>query len=84
MFLYVEPFGGGRRLSPYLIFLCPKCGSVRYAREGQRTAKCFECGQTVPLGFGKIRVLLRVSNAKDAVEAVKTYKMKIQNRQRLA
>ena len=73
-----------RRLGSYLIFLCPKCRSVRYAREGQRTAKCFECGQTVPLEFGKTRILLRVGNARDAVEAVKTYKMKIQNRQRLA
>jgi predicted RNA-binding Zn-ribbon protein involved in translation (DUF1610 family) len=28
-------------LNVYLVFVCPKCGSIRYAKEGQSAAKVF-------------------------------------------
>ncbi|MCW4019745.1 MAG: DUF1922 domain-containing protein [Candidatus Bathyarchaeota archaeon] len=63
-------------LSGYIVFLCPRCGAVRYARAGQRTAKCFECGYKIPLSAGKTRILLRTRRVEDAMEAVKRYKEK--------
>jgi len=48
----------------------------RYAREGQKTAKCFSCGFNVPLDPRKTRVLLRTESLRIAREAVEKYKAK--------
>jgi len=49
----------------------------RYAREGQRTAKCFSCGFQISLEPSRIRILLRTENSRIAREAVEKYKEKI-------
>ena len=62
---------------PYLILLCPRCGSVRYVKEGQKTALCLRCGYRMPLNPLKVRILLRTRSREAATEAVKKYKMKV-------
>jgi len=64
-------------LGRYLVFLCPRCGMPRYAREEQKTAKCFSCGFQIPLNPRKIRILLRTESSRIAREAVEKYKEKI-------
>lgn len=63
-----------RRL--YLVFMCPKCGALRYAKASQKTALCFGCGYQIPLDPNKIRVLFRTDSSEEAIEAVQKYKMK--------
>ena len=60
----------------YLIFMCPKCGSIRYAREGQKTARCFECGYQIPLDLTKVRILAKAEKSKEAIAAVQELKMR--------
>ncbi len=60
----------------YIVFACPKCGYIRYAREGQKTAKCLRCGYQIQISIRKIRVLARVRDVRKAVELVKLYKVK--------
>ncbi|MEM1581111.1 MAG: DUF1922 domain-containing protein [Candidatus Bathyarchaeia archaeon] len=64
------------QLADYILFACPKCGLVRYAKEGQKTAKCLRCSHQIQINPQKIRVLARAKNVKDAVELVKIYKIK--------
>lgn len=64
-------------MTDYIIFACPKCGTIRYAREGQRTAKCLKCGYQVRMDLTGVRVLARAKDARDAVELVKLYKAKL-------
>lgn len=61
----------------YIVFACPKCGMVRYAREGQKTAKCLKCGYQIRMGISEVRVLTRAKDARDAVEHVKLYKARL-------
>jgi len=56
--------------------MCPKCGALRYAKAGQKTALCFGCGYQIPLDLNKIRVLFKTERVKKAIEAVQKYKMK--------
>ncbi len=60
----------------YLIFMCPKCGSVRYAREGQKTARCFGCGYQILLDPTKVRILAKAERSKEAIAAVQELKMR--------
>ena len=60
----------------YLIFICPRCGAIRYAREGQKTARCFECGYQVPLDPTKVRVLAKAEKSKEAIAVVQELKMR--------
>ena len=60
----------------YLVILCPKCGSVRYVKEGQKTALCLRCDYRIILNPLKIRILLRTESREAALEAVKKYKMR--------
>lgn len=60
----------------YVIFVCPKCGAIRYAREGQKTAGCFECGYQIRLDPTKVRILAKAEKSKDALEAVQELKMR--------
>lgn len=64
-------------LDNYIIFACPKCGSIRYAREGQKTAKCMKCGYQIQVNPRKIKVLAKARDAREAVEAVKVFKAKL-------
>jgi len=64
----------------YLVFMCPRCGSIRYAREGQKTARCFECGYQIPLDLSRIRILARVERSREAVSAVQKLKMQQETR----
>ena len=59
----------------YIVFLCSRCGMPRYAREGQRTAKCPYCNFQIRLD--KIRILCRVEDSRAAREIVEKYKAKI-------
>jgi DNA-directed RNA polymerase subunit M/transcription elongation factor TFIIS len=60
----------------YLIFMCPRCGSIRYAREGQKTAGCFECGYQISLEPTKVRILAKAKRSKEAIAAVQELKMR--------
>jgi DNA-directed RNA polymerase subunit M/transcription elongation factor TFIIS len=56
--------------------MCPRCGSIRYAREGQKTARCFECGYQIPLDPTKARILARAEKIRGAIAAVQELKMR--------
>ncbi|UCE43945.1 MAG: DUF1922 domain-containing protein [Candidatus Bathyarchaeota archaeon] len=60
----------------YLIFMCSRCGSIRYAKEDQKTARCFECGYQIPLDPAKVRILARVDKGRDAISTVQELKMR--------
>jgi len=66
----------------YIVFICPRCGMPRYAREGQKTAKCFYCGFQILLNPLKIRILLRTESSRIARETVEKYKEKSRLRRR--
>jgi len=55
--------------------MCPKCGSIRYAREGQKTARCFECGYQISLDPTKVRILAKAEKSREAIVAVQELKM---------
>jgi len=60
----------------YIVFICPKCGSVRYAKEGQRTAKCLKCGYQIKIAPTKVKIIARTRSVDEAIEIVKLYKIK--------
>ncbi|MEM2110577.1 MAG: DUF1922 domain-containing protein [Candidatus Bathyarchaeia archaeon] len=66
-------------MNTYLIIACPRCGSIRYAKDNQKTAECLKCGYQITLNSLKTRILMRTRNVKEAIEAVKKYKMKLKN-----
>jgi len=66
-------------LADYIIFNCPKCGLVRYAREGQKTARCPGCNYQIRIDPEKIRVLVKVRDVRDAIEIVKAYKARLKS-----
>ena len=63
-----------RRL--YLVFLCPKCGALRYAKTTQKTALCFQCGHRIPIHPAKIKILFKTKESKKAKEAIQKFKMR--------
>lgn len=65
----------------YLILKCPKCGSIRYAKEGQKTAKCLKCGYQIPLDPTKVRILAKAEKTRDAIAAVQEIKMRQRKKQ---
>lgn len=64
-------------MAGYIVFACPKCKTIRYAREGQKTAKCLKCGYQIQISPQKIRILARAKDTRDAVEIVKVLKAKL-------
>jgi len=69
-----------RQTGRYLVFLCPRCGSIRYSKGEQKTAKCFRCGYQILIDPSRVKVLYETSERTDALEAVKKYKMKLAER----
>jgi DNA-directed RNA polymerase subunit M/transcription elongation factor TFIIS len=63
-----------------LVILCPRCGSVRYSKGGQKTAACFKCGHRIKLDPMKVRIIFKTDKRREAIEAVKKYKMKLAER----
>lgn len=61
----------------YIVILCPRCGSIRYAEDWRKTAKCFNCGYRIRLRDPEVRILYKTGRRDEAVEAVKRYKMMI-------
>lgn len=61
-------------MNDYIIFACPKCNTVRYAKERQKTAKCLKCGCQIQIHLSKIVILARAKNAREAIEIVKALK----------
>jgi len=61
-------------LGRYIVFLCPRCGMPRYAREGQKTAECFYCGLQIKISSAKIRILARTEDSRTAREIVEKLK----------
>ncbi|MCK4953433.1 DUF1922 domain-containing protein [Candidatus Bathyarchaeota archaeon] len=59
----------------YLVFMCPRCGSLRYARENQKTAGCFKCGYRMTVDPTKIRILFKTDKSEEAIAAVQKYKI---------
>jgi len=59
------------------VFACPKCKSIRYARERQKTAKCLGCGYQIQIHSNKIMILARAKDIREAVETVKFLKVKM-------
>ena len=66
----------------YIVFLCPKCGAIRYSRGDQKTASCFKCGYRIKLDHMKIKILFKTDKRAEAIEAVKRYKIKLAGRNR--
>jgi DNA-directed RNA polymerase subunit M/transcription elongation factor TFIIS len=60
----------------YIIFICPKCGLARYAKEGQRTAKCLGCGYQIRINPQKVKIVAKAKNVEEAIEIVKFYKIR--------
>ena len=67
---------GGSLSKLYFVFVCPRCGSLRYARESQKTARCFTCGYRVPIDPARIRILFKTEKSEEAMAAVQNYKMR--------
>jgi len=63
-------------LADYVIFACPRCGLVRYAKDGQKTAKCLRCNYQIQIDPQKIRILAKAKNVRDAIDLVKVYKVR--------
>ena len=63
-----------------MVILCPRCGSVRYSKGGQKTAACFKCGHKIKLDPMKVRIIFKTDKRREAIEAVKKYKMKLAER----
>jgi len=66
----------------YLVVLCPRCGSVRYSKGGQKTASCFKCRHKIKLDPEKVQIIFKTDNRREAIEAVKRYKMRLADRDR--
>jgi len=66
-----------RQSEYYLVFICPRCGAIRYAKEGTRTAECFGCGFHVPIIASRVQILFRTTRREEAIEFVKRYKMNL-------
>jgi len=64
----------------YLVFVCLRCGAVRYAKAGQKSALCFGCGYRVTIDSTKIRILFKTRDREKAMEAVQGYKMRLGKR----
>ena len=60
----------------YFVFMCPRCGSLRYAREEQKTAKCFKCGYRMIIDPFKVRILFKTARRDVAIAAVQKHKMR--------
>jgi len=58
----------------YLLFLCPKCGEPRYAKDGQKTAICFKCAYRILLERGRIRILFQTEKRREVIETLQQYK----------
>ena len=67
----------------YIVFLCPDCSFPRYAKEGQKTAECFMCGNKIQLNDKRTRILLKTKKVDEAVTAVKKFKENQRNRGKL-
>ncbi|MEM2430776.1 MAG: DUF1922 domain-containing protein [Candidatus Bathyarchaeia archaeon] len=63
-------------MTSYIIFACPKCGLIRYAKDGQKTAKCLGCNYQIQIDPQKIKIIAKVRDVRDAIELVKVYKIK--------
>jgi predicted RNA-binding Zn-ribbon protein involved in translation (DUF1610 family) len=63
-------------LADYIIFACPRCGLVRYAKYGQKTAKCLGCSYQIQIDPQKIKILAKTKNVRDAIDLVKVYKVR--------
>lgn len=64
----------------YLVFVCPRCGSVRYSKGEHKTAVCFGCGYQILIDPLKIQIIFKTNKRTEAIEAVKRYKMKLAER----
>ncbi len=60
----------------YLVFMCPRCGSLRYAKEGQKTARCFKCKYQVPINPRRIKIVYKTDSREQAIIALQKLKMK--------
>ncbi|MFQ6094752.1 MAG: DUF1922 domain-containing protein [Candidatus Bathyarchaeia archaeon] len=69
-----------RKISRYMVFLCPRCGSVRYSKGGQKTARCFRCGRKITLDPMKVQIIFKTDKREEAIEAVKSYKARLAGR----
>jgi len=70
-------------MSGYLVFLCPRCGTPRYARENHKNVKCFRCDYVIQLRAHSIRIISRTKESVEAMEIVKRYKQKYGFKNRL-
>ncbi|MEM3745472.1 MAG: DUF1922 domain-containing protein [Candidatus Bathyarchaeia archaeon] len=69
----------GFKLTKYVVFGCPRCGSIRYAREGQKTARCPKCNYQIQIKMEKIKILAKVEDVRDAIDIVKAYKARLKS-----
>jgi len=69
-----------RKIWRYLVFLCPRCGSVRYSKGEQKTARCFRCGYQIMIDPSRVEMIFETNKRTEAIEAVKKYKVKLAKR----
>lgn len=59
-----------------MVFMSPRCGPLRYARKGQKTARCFKCRYRVPIDPQKIRIVYKTDRRQQAIAALQELKMR--------
>ncbi|MEM1515489.1 MAG: DUF1922 domain-containing protein [Candidatus Bathyarchaeia archaeon] len=64
-------------MSGYIVFACPRCKTIRYARRNQKTAKCLKCGYQIHIQPNKITILARANDAREVIEIIKVLKVKL-------
>lgn len=64
-------------MDDYIIFACPRCGTIRYAKEGQKTARCLKCGYQMQVHPDKVKVFGKARDSREAVEIVKALKTRL-------
>lgn len=60
----------------YIVFICPRCGLARYAKEGRKTAKCLGCGYRIQINPQKIRIIAKAESVEEAINIVKFHKIR--------
>jgi len=62
-------------LKKYVLFGCPKCHNLTYARTDRKTTLCRKCGYRIKIDFAKIQPLYTTDSTKQIIETIKKAKI---------